>query len=86
MREFGIAAGMAFQIVDDVLDLIGDESYAGKSLGRDLAHGSVTLPVIHCLANATGEVGEELRAFVRGDITCAQERIRCFLDATASVR
>jgi octaprenyl-diphosphate synthase len=47
LEEFGMALGMAFQIVDDCLDYAGKESVAGKSLGTDLRQGKVTLPLIH---------------------------------------
>lgn len=49
MSDFGLMLGKAFQIVDDVLDLLGDERVAGKTLGRDLEKGKLTLPLIHCL-------------------------------------
>lgn len=55
MEEFGTALGIAFQITDDVLDLFGDEAQVGKSLGRDVHKGKVTLPVIHYLRTATPE-------------------------------
>jgi geranylgeranyl pyrophosphate synthase len=45
--EFGRSAGMAFQIVDDVLDFIGDASRMGKLTGSDLRQGLFTLPVIY---------------------------------------
>ena len=46
LGRFGHHLGMAFQIVDDHLDLAGQEEVVGKSLGRDLAEGKTTLPVI----------------------------------------
>jgi octaprenyl-diphosphate synthase len=42
----GLLSGRAFQVVDDLLDLEGDESQVGKSLGTDWARGKMTLPVI----------------------------------------
>jgi octaprenyl-diphosphate synthase len=47
LSQFGRNLGMAFQIADDLLDLAGEESATGKSLGRDLAKRKLTLPVIH---------------------------------------
>jgi len=44
MRRFGYQVGMAFQIVDDVLDFAGDEARMGKPLGSDLRNGLMTLP------------------------------------------
>ncbi len=52
LARYGHHLGMAFQISDDMLDLVGNEEEMGKSLGRDLEKGELTLPVIHFLANA----------------------------------
>jgi octaprenyl-diphosphate synthase len=48
---YGLELGCAFQIIDDCLDLFGDEAEVGKSLGTDLKGGKVTLPVILALAS-----------------------------------
>lgn len=50
---FGRSIGVAFQIVDDVLDLVGDEEKTGKTLGSDLANKKATLPVIRYLESAS---------------------------------
>lgn len=47
--QFGRSLGMAFQIADDILDLIGDESQTGKTLGSDYVKQKLTLPVIRLL-------------------------------------
>ena len=47
MRDFGYQIGMAFQIVDDILDFNGDQTTVGKPLGSDLLNGLVTLPAIY---------------------------------------
>lgn len=47
MREFGYQLGMAFQIVDDILDFSGDQTSVGKPIGSDLHNGLVTLPGIY---------------------------------------
>lgn len=44
MRTYGYSLGMAFQIVDDVLDFTGDETLMGKPVGSDLLEGTITLP------------------------------------------
>ncbi len=54
LAEFGMNAGIAFQITDDLLDIIGDESKTGKTLGRDADKHKLTLAVIHLLG-AAGE-------------------------------
>jgi octaprenyl-diphosphate synthase len=52
LYDYGEKLGLAFQIVDDLLDLVGEEDTVGKTLGRDLAKGKLTLPLIHCLRTA----------------------------------
>ncbi len=47
MRQFGYETGMAFQIVDDVLDFSGQQDAMGKPIGSDLLNGLVTLPAIY---------------------------------------
>ena len=44
LRSYGYNLGMAFQIVDDILDFIGDEALLGKPVGSDLLEGTLTLP------------------------------------------
>ena len=52
LERFGRKAGVAFQITDDVLDLTGEQDVVGKSVGRDLDKGKLTLPMILGLGNA----------------------------------
>jgi octaprenyl-diphosphate synthase len=47
LREYGFDLGIAFQLVDDLLDYTGDVETVGKPLGSDLREGKVTLPLIH---------------------------------------
>jgi len=63
LARFGRAFGMGFQVLDDVLDLIGDEERLGKPTGNDIASGVYTLPV---LAALKGPVGDDLRAALAG--------------------
>jgi geranylgeranyl pyrophosphate synthase len=46
LRSYGENVGMAFQIVDDILDFTADESELGKPAGSDLMHGTLTLPTL----------------------------------------
>lgn len=55
LGEFGWNLGMAFQLVDDILDFTSRESVLGKPVGNDLREGKVTLPLIHALESATQE-------------------------------
>jgi geranylgeranyl pyrophosphate synthase len=47
MKSFGHAVGMAFQIVDDLLDFTGEQAAVGKPVGSDLLQGLVTLPTLY---------------------------------------
>ena len=55
LAEFGRNIGMAFQLVDDLLDLTADESTLGKPVGSDLREGKVTLPIIYALKKCRAE-------------------------------
>ncbi len=62
LELFGREVGVAFQIVDDCLDLEGDESVVGKSLGTDLTKGKLTLPLLFLVRESTREhVGSSRR-------------------------
>lgn len=61
MRRFGYELGMAFQIVDDVLDYSGDQAVVGKPVGGDLRQGLVTLPMLYFIeSNPQNEVVQSL--------------------------
>jgi len=49
---YGYYLGMAFQITDDILDMVADESVLGKPVGSDLRQGIITLPVIYAVENS----------------------------------
>jgi octaprenyl-diphosphate synthase len=60
LREYGFNLGMTFQLVDDLLDFIGDAAAVGKPVGSDLREGKVTLPLIHMLAQANDGAGSRI--------------------------
>jgi heptaprenyl diphosphate synthase len=63
LTEFGHAYGMAFQVVDDILDLIATDEELGKPSGNDLREGVYTLPVIRMIASGdpiTELLGQQL--------------------------
>ena len=67
LRDYGLELGLAFQLVDDVLDYRGESGAMGKNTGDDLREGKMTLPVILTLAAAnpaereiiTGALGQD---------------------------
>lgn len=53
LKLYGYYLGMAFQIMDDILDMTADEVVLGKPVGSDLRQGNLSLPVIYCLKNSS---------------------------------
>ncbi len=65
--NFGLSFGIAFQMVDDCLDFVGDEKVMGKSLGSDLRKGKITLPLIYLLSSTSGEVRKKIIEFISSE-------------------
>lgn len=61
MAAYGMHLGLAFQLIDDVLDYQGDNKKLGKNIGDDLAEGKPTLPLIHALREGNSQQRELLR-------------------------
>jgi octaprenyl-diphosphate synthase len=78
LGAFGEELGMAFQLVDDVLDYTGDRS--GKSLFADLCEGKLTLPLVLAV-RARPELMESVRRIHEGDAESVAELSRAVLDA-----
>jgi octaprenyl-diphosphate synthase len=75
LREYGFHLGVAFQIVDDVLDYMADETALGKPVGGDLREGKVTLPVILLLQRGGPEAAEIIhRVVADGEVTAERWR------------
>jgi octaprenyl-diphosphate synthase len=64
LHAYGEKVGLAFQIVDDVLDLTGNSDRVGKTLGRDLDKGKLTLPAIRYLATLTPADRRQVQAVI----------------------
>ncbi len=73
LARYGLCVGTAFQLVDDLLDLTGDEERLGKPIGNDIRNGRCTLPLIYTL-QAGGAPAEALRAVLGGEIGTAELR------------
>src|SRR5437763_7374615 len=60
LRDYGFNLGIAFQLVDDLLDYTGDPESVGKPIGSDLREGKVTLPLIHLLRQGNDGAGSRI--------------------------
>ena len=83
-NRFGYFMGVAFQIQDDVLNLIGDDKHYGKEIAGDLWEGKRTLMLVHLLAHANPNEKQQLQAFLgqtrpertEGDVSWVLERMQ----------
>lgn len=83
LTEFGTAYGMAFQVIDDILDLVATDEQLGKPAGHDLVEGVYTLPVLRAL-QAPG--ADELAGLLGRPIQGADwERARSLVRASGGV-
>jgi octaprenyl-diphosphate synthase len=78
LRDYGFNLGIAFQLVDDLLDYTADATALGKPVGGDLREGKVTLPIIRLLQRGGAEADGLIRDVVR-DRTVAPEQWRDIL-------
>lgn len=79
-REFGLNLGIAFQMIDDVLDYDGNAATMGKNVGDDLMEGKVTLPLIHILREGNAAEQAVVRHAIRNKSAQQMDEI------TAAVR
>lgn len=75
LEQFGRDLGLAFQIADDLLDLLGDEQETGKSLGSDLDKQKLTLPLIHLVRSASPEDQKTVLGILGEPITADARRV-----------
>ena len=64
LKNYGNKIGIAYQVLDDCIDLVGDEEMIGKTLGTDIACGKFTLPVLLLLQNSKPKLRDELHALL----------------------
>ena len=85
LETYGLSLGIAFQIQDDILDVVGDTGTVGKTLGIDVEKGKMTLPMIHFLNNAPIEHRTLLRSLLVGRDADKAERVRNLILPSSSI-
>jgi len=84
LKNFGLRLGSAYQIYDDCVDLAGDETRAGKTLGSDLRKGKLTLPVLYLLQQSDPEERHRISQLIlEGDDADVVQLVRQALEAGA---
>ena len=78
LRLYGLNVGLAFQLVDDVLDLTSDESTLGKPVGSDLKEGKLTLPLIYLMRDGAPHHRELVKNALRENNLDASSRNAIF--------
>jgi octaprenyl-diphosphate synthase len=88
LSDYGRNLGLAFQIVDDVLDLTASEEVLGKPVASDLREGKVTMAVIHALERCTPQEREQVEAVLeeRAFITVQHGQILEMLNRYGSIQ
>ncbi len=86
LGSFGYELGLAFQIVDDVLDFIGDEVTLGKPAGNDLREGTITLPLIYAAAASDSPVLREIMNVARPDPALVPQIVEAVIAAGGVAR
>jgi octaprenyl-diphosphate synthase len=85
LAAFGRGLGIAFQIADDLLDLVGEERTTGKSLGTDVEQQKLTLPLVHLLETAASELATRVRQILGHPHNHKREALRPILVETGSL-
>jgi octaprenyl-diphosphate synthase len=86
LEQYGRDVGVAFQIADDVLDLLGDEWTTGKTLGTDLDKQKLTLPIIHLLHTVDPHVRRNIKEQLRHPDADFRTNLRDELQAAGSLQ
>jgi octaprenyl-diphosphate synthase len=85
LAQYGLCLGIAFQIADDLLDVLGDEGKVGKSLGTDLLKQKSTLPVIRLLEQAPVATRSGLIAQLKSSNNHHREILCPYMDNSDSI-
>lgn len=87
LAAYALDLGMAFQITDDLLDLVGDPAQTGKPVGGDLREGKVTMPIIITLQRVTPSDRDAVEAIIRSEDASPNdvEFVRGLAESTGAV-
>jgi octaprenyl-diphosphate synthase len=85
LAQYGLHLGVAFQIADDLLDVLGDEAKVGKSLGTDLLKQKSTLPVIRLLEQMPAADRGRLIMQLNGSESHRRETLRPYLENSDAI-
>jgi len=83
LRDFGLYFGIAFQMLDDLLDLTASQSELGKPVGNDLRERKMTIPLILALETGNSEVHASLASFYESDREKTQAEVDVLLGLLA---
>ncbi|MCK5360637.1 MAG: octaprenyl diphosphate synthase [Gammaproteobacteria bacterium] len=85
LASYGQHLGVAFQLVDDLLDYSSSSEAMGKNVGDDLAEGKPTLPLIHAMQHATPDERDLLSAAIRSGGLDKLNEVMAIMESTASL-
>ena len=85
LQEYGRQLGMAFQVTDDLIDILGDESHAGKSLGTDFKKQKLTLPIIRLMNQVESSNQGRLREILGQPDKHTWSDLQPFLEQTDAI-
>ena len=85
LKDFAYNLGMAFQVTDDILDVVGDTKKIGKPTFTDFRHNAITLPLIHAISKSGDDFKVELRHAEETNDPKSENRIREKIIETGSI-
>ena len=85
MADWGLAVGLCFQLMDDLIDVLSDSDTLGKPAGSDLSQGKRTLMVIHALSQEDSPSLSDLKAVLGKGDSATQQEIDLGLKALADL-